>query len=80
MLLDWGDDPNFVLSAGGFHPRFTPPPLPFPEPPRIAVSIFNESLARIRIEGYFAVTSNSVQFGSRAEMFFGVSDFASMGI
>jgi uncharacterized protein DUF6603 len=75
MLLDWGDDPNFVLSAGGFHPRFTPPPLPFPEPPRIAVSILNESLARIRIEGYFAVTSNSVQFGSRAEMFFGVSDF-----
>jgi hypothetical protein len=79
MLLDWGDDPNFVLSAGGFHPRFTPPPLPFPEPPRIAVSILNESFARIRIEGYFAVTSNSVQFGSRAEMFFGISDFSIEG-
>ena len=74
MLLDWGDDPNFVLSAGGFHPRFTPPPLPFPEPPRVP-SVFSTDLARIRIEGYFAVTSNSVQFGSRAEMFFGVSDF-----
>lgn len=75
LLLNWGDNANFVLSAGGFHPRYAPPPLPFPEPPRIAVNILNESYARIRIEAYFAVTSNSVQFGARAELFFGVSDF-----
>lgn len=75
LLLNWGDNPNFVLSAGGFHPRYQPPPLPFPAPPRIAVSLLNESFARIRIEAYFAVTSNSVQFGARVELFFGVSDF-----
>ena len=75
LLVNWGDDANFVVSIGGFHPQYNPPPLPFPEPPRIAVSILNESYARVRIEGYFAVTSNSVQFGARAEIFFGVSAF-----
>ncbi|MBA3315745.1 MAG: hypothetical protein H0T47_20970 [Planctomycetaceae bacterium] len=75
LLINWGDTANFVLSAGGFHPRYSPPPLPFPEPPRIAVSILNESYAKIRIEAYFAVTSNSVQFGARAELFFGMSAF-----
>ncbi|MHC4074696.1 MAG: DUF6603 domain-containing protein, partial [Planctomycetota bacterium] len=75
LLVNWGDNANFVISVGGFHPRYSPPPLPFPEPPRIAVNILNESWARIRIEGYFAVTSNSVQFGARAEMFFGLDEF-----
>ena len=36
LLLAWGDDPSFVFSVGGFHPRFTPPPLPFPTPDRLA--------------------------------------------
>src|SRR6185295_10365113 len=30
LLLGWGDDAAFVFTIGGFHPRFTPPPLPFP--------------------------------------------------
>lgn len=71
LLAAFGDDANFVLSVGGFHPRFSPPPLPFPVPTRISVSILNESWARIRAEGYFAVTSNTAQFGSRVEIFFG---------
>lgn len=75
VLVNWGDQPNFVVSVGGFHPDFTPPPLPFPSPPRLAASILDTSFARVRIEGYFAVTSNSVQFGARAELFFGVSAF-----
>lgn len=75
LLVNWGDNANFVLSVGGFHPRYSPPPLPFPEPPRIAANILNTSWAKIRIEGYFAVTSNSVQFGARAELYFGLSAF-----
>ena len=75
LFLNWGDQANFVVSVGGFHPRYSPPPLPFPAPPRLAVSILNESYARVRIEAYFAVTSNSVQFGARAEIFFGLSEF-----
>ena len=73
LLVAFGGDANFVVSVGGFHPRFNPPPLPFPAPRRVAISILNESYARIRVEGYFAVTSNSVQFGAKAELFFGFS-------
>lgn len=79
LLIAWGDDANFVLSVGGFHPSFNPPPLPFPNPKRIAISILNEFFARIRVEGYFAVTSNTVQFGARVEVFFGLSEFGIEG-
>lgn len=79
LLMAWGDDPNFVLAVGGLHPAYQPPPLPFPSPRRIAVSILNESFARIRIEGYFAVTSNTVQFGAAVDLFFGVSAFSVEG-
>lgn len=71
LLVAWGDDANFVVSAGGFHPRFSPPP-PFPSPKQIAVSILNTDIARIRTETYFAVTSNTVQFGSKTELMFDV--------
>ncbi len=70
MLIAFGDDANFVLSVGGFHPRYSPPALPFPTPQRIAIDILNTSVARIRAEGYFAVTSNSVQFGCAGEIVF----------
>ena len=73
LLVAWGDDADFVLSVGGFHPKFNPPPLPFPTPQRIEVNLINESYARIRATGYFAVTTNTVQFGSSSEMFFGFS-------
>jgi len=72
VLVAWGNQPNFVVSVGGFHPRFSPPPLPFPTPRRVAVQLINTSAAKVRIEGYFAVTSNTAQFGARAELFFGM--------
>src|SRR4029077_13532715 len=71
VLFAFGDDADFVLSVGGFHPRFNPPPLPCATPRRIDVNIINESYARIRCEGYFAVTTNTLQFGSQSEYFFG---------
>jgi hypothetical protein len=71
LLTDFSDQPNFVLAVGGFHPRFTAPPLPFPSPARISLSLVNESWARVRADAYFAVTSNTVQMGCHAEAFFG---------
>ena len=71
LLVDYSDNPNFVLSVGGFHPQLKAPPLPFPTPTRIALNIINESYARVRAEAYFAITTNSVQFGTKAELFFG---------
>ncbi len=79
LLIAWGSDTNFVLSVGGFHPLFTPPPLPFPSPKRVSLNILNESWGRIRVSGYFAVTSNTVQLGVRAELFFGFSEFKIVG-
>jgi len=79
VLVAWGDEPNFVISVGGFFPGFQPPPLPFPTPRRIAVSILNESWGRIRVEGYFAVTSNTAQFGAALDIYFGFSEFSIEG-
>jgi hypothetical protein len=73
LLFAWGDDTNFVVSVGGFHPQFNPPTLPFPAPQRIQLDIINESYARIHADGYFAVTTNTAQFGSHASYFFGFS-------
>ncbi|HEV7716267.1 MAG TPA: DUF6603 domain-containing protein, partial [Steroidobacteraceae bacterium] len=72
-LFAFGDDANLVVSIGGFHPQFNPPPLPFPTPERISFNIINESYARIQCSGYFAVTSNTVQFGTESHYFFGFS-------
>jgi hypothetical protein len=73
LLMDYSDRPDFVLSVGGFHPRFSPPALPFPTPNRLALSIIDESFARLRIDTYLAVTTNTVQLGARAEAYFGFS-------
>jgi hypothetical protein len=75
LLVSWGADATFVVTVGGFHPQFDPPPLPFPSPRRVALTILDESWGRIRVSGYFAVTSNTVQLGARADLFFGFSEF-----
>ena len=78
VLVAFGDDANFVVSVGGFHPAFTPPPLPFPTPKRIAISTSSTRRPRASAPtGYFAVTTNTVQFGARAELFFGFGAAAS---
>jgi hypothetical protein len=73
VLFAYGDNANFVLSVGGFHPQFNPPPLPFPAPQRIAIDLINESFAKIHSDGYFAVTTNTIQFGAHSSFFFGFS-------
>ena len=79
LLLTYGDDPNFVLSVGGFHPRFDPPALPFPTPQRVGFSILQQPGASIVATAYFAVTPNTAQFGARAEMVLGFEDFGVQG-
>ena len=73
VRVKWGDNPGFVLSVGGFHPAFDPPAgLGLPATmKRLTVKILDTDWARIRIENYFAVTSNTVQFGAHAHLFFG---------
>lgn len=72
VRLKWGDNPDFLFTVGGFHPSFTPPPLALPTLKRLAINILNTSVARIRVECYQAITSNTVQFGAKADIFFGL--------
>jgi N-acetylneuraminic acid mutarotase len=79
LLIGWGDNADLVLTVGGFHPSFKPPPLPFPVPNRLSVDIINQPGRLIRVSGYFAITSNTVQFGARAELRLGFDDFGIEG-
>ncbi|HEX5085387.1 MAG TPA: DUF6603 domain-containing protein, partial [Blastocatellia bacterium] len=68
MRLKWQDGPNFALAVGGLHPAFNPPPN-FPKLERVAINLSSGDNPRIRCEAYFALTSNTVQFGARAELY-----------
>lgn len=73
VLAVYGNTPNFLLSVGGFNPRFVIPPLPFPTPARVSINILNQSNARIRVMSYFALTSNTAQLGAHADLYFSFS-------
>jgi len=63
--LSYGENPGFLLSVGGFHPAYTPPPMNLPNLKRLSISLVDEKKSKVYIETYFAVTSNTVQFGAR---------------
>jgi hypothetical protein len=79
MRLRWGDDPSFLLAVGGFHPRFLPPP-GFPRLDRIAVALATGDNPRLRLEAYLALTSNTVQFGARLDLFAKAGPFSLAGM
>lgn len=78
MRLRWEGTPNFALSVGGLHPAFNPPP-GFPKLERIAINLTSGNNPRIRCESYFALTSNTVQFGARAELYAEAAGFSISG-
>jgi len=59
--------PGFILSFGGFNPRFQPP-ADVPALRRIAIDISANPLTKIRAEAYLAVTSNTFQVGLHASL------------
>jgi hypothetical protein len=78
MRMSWGDSPSFALAVGGFHPSFKPP-AGFPALERVAISLASEENLRLRCEAYFALTSNTVQFGARAELYARAAGFSVEG-
>jgi len=68
FLLRGGDNAEFVFSAGGFHPRYNPPKDVPAGLHRLQLSITPPGVPGLRAEAYFAITSNSVQFGARLEL------------
>lgn len=63
----WGAAPELAFSVGGLHPAFEPPP-GFPAIERLNIDLSKGSSFKLRIEGYFAVTSNSLQFGAALDL------------
>jgi hypothetical protein len=78
LRIYWGGDPNFLLTVGGFHPAYTPPPMNIGNLSRLGL-VVSPGIPSVRAELYFAVTSNTVQFGARVEVMYGVSFFNIFG-
>jgi Family of unknown function (DUF6603) len=72
----FGDHPSFLLSAGGFHPRFHDLPSDVPRMDRLGVG-FDIGIVGIRVEIYFAITSATVQSGAEVAIWgdVGVASF-----
>ncbi len=68
LRLSYGDQPQFALALGGFNPRFTPPPA-FPALGRLTLTVAkDDGNPTVVLSSYFALTSNTVQFGARADL------------
>lgn len=72
--LRWGNDPIFVLSVGGFHPSFNASGLGLPTLTRITLNLLGGDNPRLTLTNYFAITSNTVQFGAAIDFYFKVTN------
>jgi hypothetical protein len=77
--LCWGDNPVFIFSLGGFNPHFNTAGLDIPKMNRLSVSIGDGDNPRISANSYFAITSNSLQFGANVEAYASAGGFAIHG-
>ncbi|HEX8112425.1 MAG TPA: DUF6603 domain-containing protein, partial [Kofleriaceae bacterium] len=78
LRLSWGSQPAFAMALGGFHPAFKPPP-GFPALRRLALALSTGDNPRLRMESYFALTSNTVQVGARLELYVKIAAFSLEG-
>jgi hypothetical protein len=68
LRLSWGDNPEFALSLGGFHPAFTAP-RGFPALRPLTIPLFSGSNPRAILQSYIAVTSNTLQIGAQFDFY-----------
>jgi hypothetical protein len=69
IRLDWGREANFLLTVGGFHPAYEPPAMDLPALRRLTLALLEGDNPRLKLEMYFAVTSNTAQFGAKLELY-----------
>ena len=74
----WGDKPGGAAAIGGLHPRF-PLPEGLPRLDRLAVALGKGKNPRIRGLAYLGFTSNTFQFGVRAEFYVSAGGFSLEG-
>ncbi|MGA7916729.1 MAG: DUF6603 domain-containing protein [Candidatus Acidiferrales bacterium] len=79
LRLSWGSNPNFLFSLGGFNPNFNTDGLDVPKLARLSVSLGSGSNPRISADSYFALTSNTVQFGANVQAYAAAGGFSIQG-
>jgi hypothetical protein len=84
IMARWGDNPDLVLSIGGFHPAYEPPTeftRRFAPLRRVTFRAHtDESVLRLGLQAYLAVTSSTVQMGARVDFGVTVSAFSVDGM
>lgn len=80
LRIYWaGDTKGFILSAGGFHPQYKPESgFNLPDMKRMGMKL-DYDILRMSLEAYFAITSNTVQFGTNFQMKVGWDKFGISG-
>ncbi len=73
--LCWGANPYFIVSVGGFNPAFKDAPPDLQNMARLGIQLYNTPVVQVNATCYFAVTSNTVQFGAEVQLYAGAGDF-----
>jgi hypothetical protein len=66
LRANWGENPDFALSVGGFHPRYSPP-ANFPSLERLMVAMGAGDF-HVALTTYFAITTNTLQLGAQVSL------------
>ena len=78
LRLNWGANPDFAVSLGGFFPGYQPP-AGFPALRRLTVSIGDGDDVQLTCTSYLAVTTNSFQFGAAVQLYASAGGFTVQG-
>ena len=80
LRIFWGGDTKgFILSIGGFHPQYKPEAgFMLPDLKRVGLKL-NYSILKFSLDAYFAITSNTVQFGTNLNLQVGWDKFGLFG-
>ena len=66
LRIAYGENGYFLFSVGGFHPSFNPGGLELPKLARAGTAV-SIDIAWLKLENYFALTSNTLQIGASVE-------------
>ncbi|MCL2012389.1 MAG: hypothetical protein FWG75_06345 [Cystobacterineae bacterium] len=80
LRIYWaGNTKGFILSAGGFHPQYKPEAgFRLGQMKRLGLKL-NYGILKLSLETYFALTSNTVQFGAAVQLKIGWEKFGLSG-